>query len=805
MGSMSRPIIASDADLSPPEEALIAGAARGETVDLGGGKIRGRVLRALLNGSRPEWPVAESGVRLSKAVVTDGIDFEGCTVAVPLLLSAVHIMAQSRGAVLLRDARLKRLSMQDCRLDGPLVADRSEVENGVLIAGGRIDGPILARGAQLGGALSVEGTQVGDGREALSANGLRLSGPLILRRARLKGDVKLARCQLNAGIYAENMTIDGNACGFDAESARIDGDFLATGARISAGLCLAHARLLGRLEATGLVVEDPQTAVSAKSLNVGQGINLVEARIKGTLEVDGAEIGKGFHAEGIEVDGGTTAIAAGGIAIGGNWDMARSKLVGAVNLPGADVRGQLRLTEARLFGAELAIRGDGARIRGGCYMSRSIVFGLLRFPACDIGNQFRLRGASLKVDTGAALMVNGSRFGRDVELNGGLLSIGALVLDQVRIPGQLDFSQSRIKSAALARDGRPLPASHEPASSGDSTAWDEAAISLADAEVKRLCMPETREERPRGVVDFSRASAASYQDFAAAWTPGPDIRGRSSDGRDIDHLVLDGFTYEHLNNPSGAKQGGDKSRHSRADDRVARQRLQWLHGQQDCDIHDHFKPQPWVQLEKRLLQQGYDEDARQISIARRRLERSSHATRTLQRWQGGFLDMFALYGFNPWRTVAWMVAFIALFAGFWAWAGGQCSNSGCRDESVFVMTNRDAYTPEKFANVYPDFNPLAYSFDVFVPFVSFGYADHWRPNMAWTPIAEIPQPITFAPVEDKLPVKTAGPVGGTEKQAPTLKITLGGILYGFVILETVIGIVLTSLLITGFTGLLRGD
>lgn len=132
----------------------------------------------------------------------------------------------------------------------------------------------------------------------------------------------------------------------------------------------------------------------------------------------------------------------------------------------------------------LAIRGDGARICGGCYMSRSIVFGLLRFPACEIGNQFRLRGASLKVLSGAALMVNGSHFGGDVELNGGLKSIGALVLDQVYIPGQLDFSQSKIKSAALARKGRPLPVTDQTDPSGAASDWDEAAISLADAKVK---------------------------------------------------------------------------------------------------------------------------------------------------------------------------------------------------------------------------------------------------------------------------------------------------------------------------------
>lgn len=796
IGAMSKPFMTSDDELSAAEEALLACAAKGETADLAGAEVRGIVVRALINGSRPDWPVAVSGVRISNAVFAGGLDLEGCSVSVPVLLSGVRIAADARGAVIIRDARLKRLGLQKCQLDGPLVADRAQVDNGILVAGGQIAGQLTARGAQVGGALAVEGTVIGDGREAIRANGVRLSGPLILRRTRLKGDVQLARSELGSGIYADQMTVEGNACGFDVESARIDGDFLAADARISGGLRLSNARLGGRLEGRGLSVSATQTAIEAGNVNIGQGLNLVDARVMGSIVLDGAEIGKGFIAEGVEVEGGATAISAGGIAVEGNWDLARSKLVGALNFPGAVIRGQLRLTEARLFGAELAIRGDGAQIRGGCYMSRSIIFGLIRFPACDIGNQFRLRGASLKVESGAALMVNGSRFGRDVELNDGLQAIGALVLDQVRIPGVLDFSGSHIKSAALARNGRPAPDTGDQADA--VTEWDEAAISIADADVKRLCMPSVSEQRPRGVVDFSRARAASYHDFAETWPPGVDGRGRALDGRDIDHLILDGFIYEHLNNPSGAKEGGIQ-RHSRADDRVGEQRLVWLEGQQACDIRDHFKPQPWVQLEKRLVQQGYDEDSRKIAIARMRRERNSHATRTLHRWQGGFLDLFALYGFNPWRTVAWMCVFILVFAGLWAWAGGQCEKPGCHDESVFVMTNRDAYSPEAFDQVYPEFNPLAYSFDVFVPFVSFGYADHWRPNLSWQPLIDIPQPITFAPIEDK-PGATQGAAA-----VPKISVTLGGLIYVGMILETIVGLVLTSLLITGFTGLLRGE
>ena len=50
-----------------------------------------------------------------------------------------------------------------------------------------------------------------------------------------------------------------------------------------------------------------------------------------------------------------------------------------------------------------------------------------------------------------------------------------------------------------------------------------------------------------------------------------------------------------------------------------------------------------------------------------------------------------------------------------ATAGSGTSASGCQ---------------RAFGRTYPAFNPLAYSLDVFVPFVSFGYEDHWRPKVS---------------------------------------------------------------------------
>ena len=80
---MSKPFMTSADDLSPAEEILLSGAARGDSVELGGAPVRGRVVRALINGSRPDWAIAVSGLRLNNATITGGLDLEGCSISVP--------------------------------------------------------------------------------------------------------------------------------------------------------------------------------------------------------------------------------------------------------------------------------------------------------------------------------------------------------------------------------------------------------------------------------------------------------------------------------------------------------------------------------------------------------------------------------------------------------------------------------------------------------------------------------------------------------------------------------------------------
>lgn len=797
-------------DLSEAERFLVQSTVRGEPADLRRHNVRGSIVRDLLLEARPGWVLPAAGLRIHKAIIDGGIELEGCTLTKPFLLWHSRVQGGGeRGAILVRDAKLKRLGIHSCTIEGNIIADRVQVESGIFLGGGIIRGVLQIRGGDVNGALAVEGSEIGNGKAAIMAAGLRLSGPLIVRRAKIAGELSFPRAQLTSGIYGEDAVITCEGVAVNGESARLAGDLLLDRANVTGALRLANARIGGRFAADNVIVAASPSAIDANNLNVENGLTLSGARIAGSISLEGAEIGKVFRAENIEIWGGDLAIAADGIRIGGNWDLARAKIFGQIRCPGASVSGHMRLTDARVQASEIAIRGDSAEIRGGCFMSRAKITGLVRFPSAKMGNQFRLRGASLRVERGAALLVSGASFQRDVELNEGFEAAGAIVLDQVTISGVCDLKGSKLISATLAHgtevakpeavvdsagaETSPDGVETEPVatSEGVSGRYDDIALSLVDADVESLEMPMIAQDRPRGIVDLSRARVGSYLDFAAAWPPNPGFRGWS-EGREVDHLVLDGFVYEHLTNPSGAVYGATAP--MRFEDRVGERRVAWLEAQDLPDLRDHFKPQAWVQLASRLSGQGYHDDARAITIARRRRQARARSTTLGQRWQARILDVFALYGYNPWRTVVWMAAVILAFTGVWTWAASHCSEPGCFDESVFVVSNRDAYTPAKFADTYPEFNALGYSFDVFVPFIAFGYEDHWRPNVKWQPFAEVPLP-------------DIGKLTGTGAAAepPTLKLTLGGVMYLATVLEMLLGLVLTSLAVTGFTGMLRSD
>ena len=151
------------------------------------------------------------------------------------------------------------------------------------------------------------------------------------------------------------------------------------------------------------------------------------------------------------------------------------------------------------------------------------------------------------------MFASGVAIAREFVLDGGFSSSGGIVLDRAEIDGTLDFSGKPHDVRTHRPQGRRLREQIHDAVLDDR--YDKAVISLVDARLDRLIMPDKAADRPLGIVDLSRARVGSYEDFAEAWPP-PKLRSRRGQD-DHDHLVLDGFVYEHLETPSGIPANKD--------------------------------------------------------------------------------------------------------------------------------------------------------------------------------------------------------------------------------------------------------
>lgn len=832
-----------DGDLSSAEQELVAAVLRGRRAEMRGQSVRASVLRAIATESRSEWVVPFAGVSVHDATIEGCLDLEGCSVDKPLVFLRCRFTPTpgERSALSLRDARLKRIALYECTVNGAIKADRAFIESAFFLTTSTVLGLVRLRGTSIGEALAMDSSTISNGTEtAILADGLKLGGPWILRAARVSGETRFAGARIGGGLLwedceltsptvalnadgavgegvwvmrrakisgsvrvrgfsvkaidAQNISIAASGEALNGRGATVASDLILDGARIAGGVLLGRARVGGELSARGAHITGAGTdwAIAGAGLIVDQGVNLGGANLTGGLSLAGARISQGISANDVTIQGPGRAIEADVLHLGGNWIMRNGKLKGSIRFAGAQIEGQVGFTACQIEGGgDLAIRADGAQIQGGWFMGRAQIRGLVRLPAARVGNEMRLRDTKIAVTSGPAIFANGVRIARELVLDGGFSATGAIALDHAQVDGTIDLSGSRIVSAKLSRGDAPHSSNYDPVL---DARYDEIALSLVDARADRLVMPHVAEDRTRGIVDLSRAHVGSYEDAAVAWPPpargkGSETRGRTSDGRDIDHLVLDGFLYEHLENPAGQPGDGPTAKREQ---NAALMRTRWLEGQSATDLDRHFKPQAWMQVARRLSAQGYHDEAREIAIARRRRQRRSASAGWLQRLQSWLLDVFALYGFNPWRTVIWMIVLVLSFGAVWSLAATGCSQRDCKDEQVFVMALKGNFgqNDAKSEANYPPFSPLAYSFDVFVPFVDFGFEGHWRPRLGYRPLADV-----------HVPDLSGSGAGNTQSAT----ITVGVLLYLLYVLEMILGLVLTSLAITGFTGMLNTE
>ncbi len=233
---------------------------------------------------------------------------------------------------------------------------------------------------------------------------------------------------------------------------------------------------------------------------------------------------------------------------------------------------------------------------------------------------------------------------------------------------------------------------------------DDVALEAARAQITgRLRWAPA--EQVCGQVNLEGASVGELEDDWSGPRPNAywPVGGR---------LRLDGFTY--------GRFAGDQ----RA---TVNQRLAWIRGQYKPPTEDsltEFATQPYEQLAAVYRQAGQDTQARKVAIARR-ADLRKYGNLSPYRWVGNWLlDKTIKYGYQAWRAgLGLAAAFVA------AWL---LSVFAQQHHLMVPVGNIQGLHPVPSAtrctSSYPCFYPAGYAIDTVIPIINVHQAQYWGPD-----------------------------------------------------------------------------
>ena len=633
---------------------------------------------------------------------------------------------------------------------GALVAITMKVSGDVFLNDGfTAAGAIRLHSADITGQLNCRGAQLtgtdDDGR-ALVADGMKVSGGVFLDSGfTAAGAVQLLQADITGQLICRGAQLtgtDGDGDALVADGMKVSGGVFLEGGFTAAGAVrLPGADITGQLNCRGAQLtgtDGDGWALVADGMKVSGGVfleggftaagavRLPGADITGTLSCRGAQLtgtddtGDALFADGVKVSG--------GVFLDGGFTAA-----GAVRLHSADITGQLGCRGAQLTGTDgegNALFADGLKVSGDVFLIEGFTAaGAVRLPGADITGQLSCDGAQLTGTDRYALLADGVKVGGDVFLNNEFTAAGAVRLPGADITGQLGCRGAQLTGTdddgrALVADGMKVcgdvfldgftvagTISLRSAEVGGSVQLRPAALGDDDKDAlyaPRARIASTLEWAPAGPVSGQvNLEGATVGQLDEDWSSGRPNGCWPTGGR----LRLDGFTYGRF----GGKQQA-----------TVEQRLAWLRSQYQLSAGDStadFATQPYEQLAAVYRQAGQDTEAREVAIARR-ADLRKYGDLNPYRWFGNwFLDKSIKYGYQTWRAGVGLAAVFVVFAALSFFAQHHHLMVPVGDtDGLHSLPSATRCTSS-----YPCFYPVGYAVDTVIPIINVHQADNWGP------------------------------------------------------------------------------
>ncbi|UVL47753.1 membrane-associated oxidoreductase [Pseudomonas moraviensis] len=527
------------------------------------------------------------------------------------------------------------------------------------------------------------------------------------------------------------------------------------GAFLGESLCLEGAFIEGPLFLAGIGVTTP---VTFKNCLFEHDLNVRGASFDRMLKFDHCSL-KAFLGERVVVNDSLV--------------FSSTTSNGLVELGSARISARLVCSGSQFDGmGKGCLDASFAEIRTGVYLNRGFsAKGFVRFRSAVVGGQFNCVNASFTVDKEKSLDLDSACINGPVFLRDGFTSTGIVNLLGARIWGQVSCRRSKFFAIGDAH-----------AMTAERAFIKGNALFSQDCEIRgRLQLAGLEVE---GNVEFEGASIQDLRANEMRVKGRLDLRDLKSAPKQISFLgtrvttinddlaswgerpILNGFIYDSVDvhKPMPISE-----------------RMTWLKRQKACLLKDeasamsfkeHFRPQPWRQLQQVLESTGHTEEAKEVGIEYEQcLRASGRIGQSPINWSPSFRKLYAalakflhfLYGYLtgfgyrpmlllPWFGLVWVFCTLVYWsaASFGVFAPSNPlifqneAYETCRPDREQVWLDKARYRTqaelpdtfkgagnwylcEKLREEYTGFSPVAFSLDLLLPLVNLHQEDDWAP------------------------------------------------------------------------------
>ena len=535
---------------------------------------------------------------------------------------------------------------------------------------------------------------------------------------------------------------------------------------------LTDAQLNGSL----WLIDCASPGVIASRVNVRGALVLNGLRCAGRINIAGAHIGGELSLNDAAIDGGGgTALFADRVHVEGSFFLGEKfSAVGDVTLIGARIEGQLFCTGTFKASQSAALTADGITVDCGVLLVDGFCAeGAVRFVGAHIVGQFICRDASFDGRSNGALFATGLVMTGSVLLHKGFRAKGLVQLIGARIEGDLVCDKgavfegdehyalvaARCVVTGKVRLGEDFHA-HKSVNFTDARiaagfdgcgAWFEgktgASLVLDRAQVSGPLLLRALQNKLVN-ASFVGAKVTELDDDEHTWG---------------ENLALNGFVYGAL---SARAPVNPKFRSA-----WLRQQIPSLEKDRPAtELAKDFRPQPWRQLQRVLVEMGHTAEARELGIIyEQQLRAIGHVGQPPKGWPTWIaaiysriaLGLHALYGlltgygYRPMQLLFWFVGiWLSCASVFWYAAAQQGvfapSNPLVFQNQTYLDCRPDRgeawrlvhpgqetdpnfygqgnwYLCDSLREEYTGFSPLAYSLDVLMPLVDLQQEADWAP------------------------------------------------------------------------------